>query len=514
MNWEWAIQGNAEKTGSGNSIALDKDGNIYVTGNIKNNNTENLFVSKLDENGNRIWAKQAGGRNNGVDIVVDTLGNTYVIGNGLSNSSFDSIYIDCSMCGHLFVGKLDADGEWVWIKHAEANLDISTRGRSITIDKYNNLCILGRFGGNISFGDKELNHSYYRKGGVVAKLDLNGNWLWASQAGQFSSSMFPSAITSDNDGNYYITGGFEDGLIISKDTLKSYGHSKSAVFVAKLDSDGNWLWAIQSGISSWGEFCGGRDITTDEEGNVYIVGNFYDTISFGNDTLEALFENSRQVFICKLDKNGRWIWAKKAKNYTKLNGNSIIADDGNVYVCGNYKEMLVFDNDTIFSNGNNDIFIAKLNAEDGKFLWLKNIGGTLSDSGNGIVMDNDKSLYLAGQFGGSLLLNNSLLEAKEYNDFFVAKLKGSNTETIARSNKVNYSFAVYPNPASDYIYVHSNEFRDEIKVELVSILGKRIVSSEVKRNHSIPVNDYPRGVYVIRIISDNNVIGTKKIILK
>ncbi|MBK8822367.1 MAG: SBBP repeat-containing protein [Anaerolineales bacterium] len=78
-------------TDSGNGIAVDSSGNIYTTGIFQGPadfdpgaGTANLtflgnFISKLDTNGNFIWAKKIGG-SEANSITLDLSNNVYTTG--------------------------------------------------------------------------------------------------------------------------------------------------------------------------------------------------------------------------------------------------------------------------------------------------------------------------------------------------------------------------------------------------------------------------------------------------
>gem|GEM_PF-7096065 len=72
----------------------------------------------------------------------------------------------------------------------------------------------------------------------IARLDSNGNWLWAIKAGS-SSADFGYGITSDTDGYAYATGTFKETVSFGSSSLTSGGQSD--VFIAKIDQDHPFL---------------------------------------------------------------------------------------------------------------------------------------------------------------------------------------------------------------------------------------------------------------------------------
>ena len=129
----------------------------------------------------------------------------------------------------------------------------------------------------------------------------------------------------------------------------------------------DWLWAINSGgVSSDYAQC----IAVDSEGNCYVTGYFRFTATFGSTTLTG--KGDKDIFIAKADKDGNWLWAKKAGEGRDDEGFGIAVDsEGNCYVTG-YIALTEVD------AGYADIFIAKFD-KDGNWLWLKMVGDWFDD---------------------------------------------------------------------------------------------------------------------------------------
>lgn len=128
--------------------------------------------------------------------------------------------------------------------------------------------------------------------GVVGLVAQTPEWQWTVRAGGTGDD-YCWDITSDNQGNQYITGWFEGVASFGPYTLTSSGGRD--IFAAKLDPDGNFLWAVSAGGASYDE---GWDITVDEIGNTYLNGRFQETATFGPYTLTSSGETD--IFVAKL----------------------------------------------------------------------------------------------------------------------------------------------------------------------------------------------------------------------
>ena len=298
------------------------------------------------------WAKQAGGTywDEGCDIAIDSSGNSYVTGFFKETASFGSTNLTSSGQDDIFVAKLDSSGNWLWTKQAGGtNYD---GGYSIAIDSSGNSYVTGYFRGTASFGNTTLTSSG-QDDIFVAKLDSNGNWLWAKKAGGTNNDE-GHGIATDSSGNSYVTGYFYGTASFGSTTLTSSGDID--IFVAKLDSSGNWLWVKQAGGASTDH---GNSITIDSSGNSYVTGYFYSvTASFGTTTLTSNGESD--IFVAKLDSSGNWLWAKKAGGAYYDYGYSIATDSsGNCYLSGSFSGTASFGGINLTSSGGEDIFVAK-----------------------------------------------------------------------------------------------------------------------------------------------------------
>src|SRR5579863_8221352 len=134
------------------------------------------------------------------------------------------------------------------------------------------------------------------------------SWLWARQGRNNTTQNDGHAIAMDNFHNAYLTGSFSnDTLVLGNDTLLIAGPSRQA-FLEKYDENGNLLWVRSSesatrtgtGSSPLGTYS--NDVATDLNNNVYITGNFYDTIYFQSFAVENQY--NPLVYVTKYDAYG------------------------------------------------------------------------------------------------------------------------------------------------------------------------------------------------------------------
>ncbi len=305
--------------------------------------------------------------------------------------------------------------EWEWATQAGGiGWD---EGCSITIDNAGNTYVTGCFEDTVSFGTFSLTSS----GSAdifVAKMNVDGTWQWATKAGGTARDG-GNGIKIDDLGNIYVTGYFKDTVLFGSYSITSYGGTD--IFVAKMDSTGNWLWTTSAGGS--GNDCG-YDITIDSARNSYVIGYFKGNASFGSNTL--ISNGYQDIFVAKTDMDGNWQWATKAGAEVVLFEDDVgygITNDifGNCYVTGNFSSTATFGSHFIISNGNTDIFVAKINA-DGNWCWAKTAGGTSYDRGFSITIDDNENCYLTGCFIFLATFGSYCLTGNGDHDIFVAKI--------------------------------------------------------------------------------------------
>jgi hypothetical protein len=263
------------------------------------------FVSKLDSDGNFVWAKRMGGGWSA--IVVDSSGNVYTTGNFSGTADFDpgaGTYDLTSAGGRdICVSKLDSSGNFVWAKRMGGASD--DRGYGIAVDSAGNVHTTGWFEGTGNFAPWPGTYSLTSAGDrdiFVSKLDSSGNFVWAKGMGGTSEDR-GWGIAVDSAGNVCTTGWFRSTADFDPGTgaynIASAGDGD--IFVSKLDSNGNFVWA--GGMGGDHMYDSGEAIAVDGAGNVYATGYFRDMADFdpGGDTYYLDSAGQYDMFVLKLD---------------------------------------------------------------------------------------------------------------------------------------------------------------------------------------------------------------------
>jgi hypothetical protein len=361
-------------------IAVDANGNTYVTGYFLSNTVTfgtdtlirsgnaGMFVVKYDTSGIVLWARSAsGGSNYGYAIAVDLNGNSYVTGdftNSLVIFDSDTLTNDTSaVFGDIFIVKFDTIGNTIWAKSAGGSDD--DYGSSIAVDDSNNIYVTGYFfSRNIAFGTDILTSNTAGNPGAVSniflvKYDAYGNVVWGKCAGGGYGDE-ASGVAVDYSSNIYITGKFTNSTIVfGHDTLTSNGGYE--IFIVKYDASGNVVWAKSAG-GIYDDYSSA--IAVNVNSNTYISGSFESpNISFGSDTL--INTGGKDIFVTKYDALGNVVWTKNASGNLDDNSCSIAVDENdNCYITGGFNSPNISFNSINLTNdttdGSLDMFIARI----------------------------------------------------------------------------------------------------------------------------------------------------------
>ncbi len=268
--------------------------------------------------------------------------------------------------------------------------------------------------------------------GIVINSDIliAQSFGWAKQfTGNSNSQGFE--ITTDTSGNS-ITSGIFTGTIDFDPGPGIFNMSavwNGDIYVSKLDVGGNFVWAKCFQNTFYKEV---TDIKTDSAGNVYITGWFNGVIDFDpGPAIYNLTANITDIFICKLDASGNFLWAVKMGGSNVDAAWSLALDAwGNVITTGIFSGIADFDPGpgtfNITAPINSQLtFVSKLD-NSGNFIWAKSFTTTTISTPTSTGTDLLGNIYTCGWFNQTLDLDPGPaifnLTATGGKDIFLSKL--------------------------------------------------------------------------------------------
>jgi len=150
----------------------------------------------------------------------------------------------------------------------------------------------------------------------------------------------------------------------------------------------------------------GNAITTDNAGNIYMTGEtFSPSLNFGNDIILSApgltGTGNCEFFLTKFNELGNAIWTKRGGGSLTDRGYGVVIDNtGNLVVAGHYYGAATFDTVTRTSAGNLDAFTAKYDTS-GNILWFREGKSASQVSSRGNAYDNNGNTVVVGYYGSS-----------------------------------------------------------------------------------------------------------------
>ena len=295
-NEVWAIRYDAGVHDVATAIAVDGEGNVYVTGySVVGSGTWTDYATiKYNASGVQEWAARYNGTGGYEDrataIAVDGAGNVYVTGGSYGSGT----YVDYATI------KYTASGIQQWAARYNGpgnDFDIAT---AIAVDAAGNVYVTGWSYGSGTYNDY-----------ATIKYNASGIEQWVARFNVHAYDA-ATAIALDAAGNVYVTGTSQFGPWRDYATIK-YNPSGILQWVAYYNGPGN----------SWD---GATAIAVDAAGNVYVTGYSYD----GSGT-------SQDYATIKYNASGVEQWAARyngPRNYDDYAAAIAVDGAGNVYVTG------------------------------------------------------------------------------------------------------------------------------------------------------------------------------------
>lgn len=241
--WVRTFDGTAHMDDGGTDIAVDENGNVYVTGSCVDTVTaRNILTISYDSSGNLRWYSKY----NGPDSSDDE-SHTIVIKNdrvAVCGKSYDldSYYDYVTIC-------FSTNGNGLWVQRYNGPGNGGDEPAAITMDEHGNVYVTGKSNGAGTFFDY-----------ATIKYAPDGTPLWVARYnGTANSTDEATGIALDDAGNVYVTGK-------SETTGSGYDY-----VTIKYDSSGNQLW-----VQNYNGNANGDDeaaaIFVDGNANVYVTG--------------------------------------------------------------------------------------------------------------------------------------------------------------------------------------------------------------------------------------------------
>jgi hypothetical protein len=273
------------------AVSLDSSGNILLTGTTYGpvdfgggskvaGSSADLFVAKLDKEGNHVWSGAFGDGSTqiGYGVAATPEGDVVVAGllNGAMNLGVGKT-ITSAGGKDVFVAKLKGD-TGVALSAYRYGDKLDQKAHGVAVGSDGSIVITGPMGGYCNFGGATLS-AQGNADVFVAKLDASGTHVWSHNYGSGGEHQASLGVTIDPAQNIVVVGYFKGTLTFGATTLTDVSPASSAstdLFVAKLAADGSPVWARSFGDANdqaaWA-------VTTDASASVIVGGSFQGAMS-------------------------------------------------------------------------------------------------------------------------------------------------------------------------------------------------------------------------------------------
>ncbi len=354
---------------SAKAIAVTPEGDVVVTGLINCNvdlgngvltpayGSNDFFIAKYSgADGRHLWSRTGGfsGGDSGQAIAVDASGNVYVAGTFCGSIDLGGGVLSApggTLDTDLFVAKYSPAGAHLWSKRfgAAGTYDYAN---ALAVDASGNVILAGTFYSPISFGGSTLTSA----GGYdafVAKLSTDGAHVWSKRLGGASEDQ-GYAVAADAAGNVLVAGKFQGTANFGGSDLSSAGGFD--VFVAKFSAAGVHQWSKRFGAASDDD---AKAVAFDPSGNALLGGSFGGSVDFGGGALTSV--GGGDAFIAKLSPAGAHVSSRRFGGSGYQYTNAMAFDgSGNTFAAGMFQGTIDFGQGARSCAGLYDAFVAKL----------------------------------------------------------------------------------------------------------------------------------------------------------
>ncbi len=525
-----------------------------------NSSGDYIWAKKIGEGSRTFSPFRLTADNSGNVILTGAFSDTSDLDPGLGTFL---VYGDPNTPGSvdIFICKLDGNGNFLW--GGETGGHWADMPHDITTDAQDNIFVTGYFGGAADFDIGSGTHilvSFGLEDIFIWKLRSNGTLDWVKQYGGPSWDDWGTAIEVDHNGFIYLAGCYDFQLDFGgSSTAPLMSRGEKDIFVSKLDNQGNYIWAKSMGGKKMDTPYG---ITVGLDGHVYVTGCFADTATFGSgpDSVQLIANGMHDIFICKFDNNGNQLWVKAiggpTNTYQADYGNAILVDQQHsMYVIGGFTEAVDFDpgNGTHIlssTSGNMDGYLLKLLCADDKTgmirdsacisysfhnnsftqsgvynVMLQNTSGcdsalitldlTIIQMAPVIIRVDGNIATTTQSYTSYQWFKNGIAEQDstgssytitENGDYMVVVTNDNgciDTSDIYSVNNVSVSYnynhkpvSIYPNPAKETLFIESPE---PYRVYITDIQGRKIKEIEPTTN-SVKIGHLVPGIYYAHIL--------------
>ncbi|UOQ70164.1 SBBP repeat-containing protein [Hymenobacter cellulosilyticus] len=468
--WQSVISLGGQHSISG--FTIDGAGNYYLTGYFSRPVTIagrqlttaggfDGYVAKLSPSGTLLWLHQLGSTDHDHvhSVAVDKVGNVYVTGSATGTLALGNNLTFTGPAGTegtMFLIRYSPQGIAEWVQ--QSNTIAFSTGTSMGFDAAGNLYLTGLYERALTIGSTTITSSNSLR---TTRTGYLSRFAAATGSLQSLKTVFhsdatravfngPKLIVLPTGSTYILTSILSNATFGSSTTVTHPNpDSKLNGIAAKYDAQGTLEWVQH--------FKGGDNRidagVADAAGNLFVVGDFYGTTAFGSSILTTSgYINSYDTYLTKISSQGVMQWIQRSVGDGDEHWNDVKLDaSGSPYVSGSFQLTTAFGSLslTAFGSGFHDIVVAAYTPQ-GQIKWVKQAGSTgfAFDYAQFLAFTSQYDLSVLGNVGGNSTFGPLSLSAGTTENTFLAHL---NTSVLATQTPRPSALSMYPNPATDWV---------------------------------------------------------------
>jgi hypothetical protein len=472
---QWLQQAGGPGNDHVSLLKADARGNQYMLGSFTETITLNAaqtlnsphpqdyFIANYNPEGDLLWARRLSSHTasegsyvvndmhvsaEGILTIAGSYSGTLSIGTHVMSTPATST--------NIFYARFSADGEPLWVKSLGSDTGHETAA-GLDVDAEGNVYLTGTLLGNINLAGPEEKLVYTA---YLLKTDPSGNIEWTKQSSitaydqehleyydtieqwdQYTPRAFGESIRVDNEGNIIVSGSFNLTILWDELMVSTYPRTyDNALYIAKFNPQGEALWAntVDNHYEQPSTF---NVLELDASGNIYLAGHYRAAIIYKN--LSRYTENPdfmpselHEIYILKISAAGDGVWLTGVSDATNddpyiINDfiNTVqslhISNDNRLFVTGYMARNTTAFGDILLTPtpGYFDRYVAEL-SQAGEWEWVKQIpvNAETNQTQGAVSMDMAGNLILAGDFYGTITLEENSLQSRGGSDIFLASL--------------------------------------------------------------------------------------------
>ncbi len=310
---------------------------------------------------------------------------------------------------HTFIGSYHRNGDPGWSATYGVDEEFIT-GLDLETDPNGQPVIVGSTSSDVRFGPLQVTDTDTDQRVFVVSHSQAGNAQMLHHYEEGDRNAQARGIGISENGNFALTGNYSDIPDFGGGPLPQ--STTDAAFLTVFSAGMNLVWS--QGIVTDAGSSFGLAAQVQDTGQSVFVGRFSGTSTIGPVTLPHVGGNDG--YVMRFDPNGGhlWSWILAGPGSETVEDVAVFAN-GDYVVVGGASSGAQTEAGVVPNQGDVDIFVARLSA-DGRLLWIRTFGGIGEDEAHAVVVTDEQTILVAGEFRGTATILGASVQAEGSGD--------------------------------------------------------------------------------------------------